>query len=600
MSLIDFFKKPINVLPGPKKDAQLVSDLGNPAAWLLDIFNGRTTVSGENSSHETAMMLDSYFAAIRNIAEDIAKLPFNIFEIVPNGKKLVTTHPNQQLIHRFANKDMSMMDLMQTIIHWAISFGNGYAEIVRNQRGRAVEMWPIHPSRVKPFYNENGVLFYDVHSNITIQGQEMTFVRIPAENIFNLRGLGADGIVGYSLFALAAESVGQGLAVQKFASAYFRNGAALTGILTSPNSLDKKAYQNMRESWDKIHAEKAENKHKIAILEAGTTFVPTASTAAESQLLESQKFTVIRMARLIRIPAHKIGSTELMGKGNLEAQEISYFRDTLMPWIRRISLETDRKIIRSERFTAHHEVNALTLGDSKTRAGVFKTHRNMGTMSINDVLRLENMNAIEEDWADEHHMQLNITTVENISDGANLKAKGAGQMGTPTLEPGENSSEARAIDPLKAEKNIDIKTTFLEAKQAHIPNFRYAAGRIVNKELNFLTKKLKSLKEDYERFDKLVEHFFQTQKVEIIDTFGPCCEVFINTFAIEGIELKMDFLEDFADNYATDGIAAALKAWKDQSQGEIFGENLAEQREKMANAVINNIAMSAKGNKDDS
>ncbi len=597
------FLDPRNLFSGPKKDAQLVSDLGNPAAWLLDHFNGFNTLSGENVSHETALQLDSYYACLRNISEDIAKLPFNIFQLVENGKKLVTTHPSQTLIHKFANPNMSTMDLVQTKLHWALSYGNGYAEIVRNAKGEAVEMWPIHPSRMKPFYR-SGKLFWEVHGRASnIQGEENVFIILDDEDVFNLRGLGADGIVGYSVFALASDSIGQGLAVQKFASVYFRNGTALSGMLVAPGKLTPDAYANMRESWSGIHEGSAKKKHEIAILEGGLKFEPLSSTASDSQLLESQKFTPIRMARLLRMPPHKIGSTEKIGSNNLEASEISYFRDTLTPWITRISLETDRKIIRSDRFTAKHEVNALTLGDSKTRAGVFKTHRNMGTMSINDVLRAEDLNVIEEPWADEYHMQSNVTTVKNISEGMNLKPKGNGQNSGGKLEPGEEDAEGRGPSEAAITEKVNISDAFTAAKEAHLPNFRYAAKRILTKESKMLEKKRNSFRADIDGFAKWSEHFFEKQKAEIVDVFEPCCHTFVNTFNIEGIELELASLfvslKQFSDNYATDGISNAMSDFKkNAADGEIV-ENIEEDEEKLAQAVMNLIAISAKGNENE-
>lgn len=599
MQRLHQIKPHLGIIQPPKKDAQLISDLGNPAAWLLDIFSGTRTLSGVNTSHPRAMELDSYFAAIRNIAEDIAKLPFNIFEIVENGKKLTTSHPAQSLIHNYANDDMSTMDLMETLIHWAISYGNGYAEIVRNGKGEAVQMFPINPSRVKPIFI-NDKLFYEVHSQNTIEGQELSrFDLLSAEDVFNLRGLGADGIVGYSLFALCSESVGMGLAIQDFASVYFRNGTALSGVLSTEGSLDKKAYENMRESWAKVHEGSSKNKHRIAILEGGTKFEPTSSTAAEAQLLESQKFTVERMARLLRIPPHKIGHAGGLVKANLEAESISYFRDTLMPWIKRISLETDRKIIRSQSFTATYQVDALTLGDSKTRAGVFKTHRNMGTMSINDVRRLEDQNVIEETWADEYHMQSNITTVQNISEGANLKPKANGQTGAPKMDDGEKDEEGRDPEATAIQPEIDILDVFKTAKEAHMPNFKYAARRIIAKELKFLNKKLKSFRNDAQGFEIHVRTFFNEQKADIVDVFDPCCRVFINTFSALNLEFHMDFLREFADKYAEDGINESIFTWNKQQKGEVMDKNIEELEEKMAGLVINLIGNNAKGFKNE-
>lgn len=556
----------------------------------MNALGGASTLSGQNVSHDTAMELDSYFAAVRNISEDVAKLPLNIFEKIDGGKVLTTDHFAQTLLHDYANPNMSAMDLNQTILHWALSLGNGYAEIVRNARGEAVEMWPIHPSRITPFRDDSQTLFWDVRGEYSsIKGTVETTVRLHDDDVFNLRGLGADGILGYALYLMASDSIGQGLAVQKFASTYFRNGTAVSGILSMPGSLDKKAYQNLRESWAKTHEGGSYNKHKIAILEGGGKFEPTTSTAQAAQLLESQRFTVERMARLLRIPPHKIGHNTGLVKANFEAENIAYFRDTLTPWIKRHSLETNRKIIKDKRFTAKYVVNALTLGDSKTRASVAKTYVNMGVMSLNDVRRLEDQNVIKEDWANKHYMQSNMTTVEAVSDGDNLKDKGAGQMGAAKLEQGEKDVESSSRLP-----QVDMLQKLVEAKKAHLPSFKYAAKRIIVKESKMMKNKLKSFMADSTGFEKWVDPFFEKQKADIIDVFSPCCEVFYNTLSIESNQ-NSDFLADFADKYAEDGKEHARNMWESQSKGEELEENIEETAEKMANSMINLIAQNSKG-----
>ena len=69
----------LNLIPGVNINSQLVSDLGNPAAWLVDAIRGPRVLSGENVNGNSVMELTAFYAALRNIAEDIAKLDVNIF-----------------------------------------------------------------------------------------------------------------------------------------------------------------------------------------------------------------------------------------------------------------------------------------------------------------------------------------------------------------------------------------------------------------------------------------------------------------------------------------------------------------------------------------
>ena len=484
------------------------------------------------------------------------------------------------------------MDLFQTLLHWSISYGNGCAEIIRNGRGEAVEMWPIHPSRIKPRYKNKGeTLVWDVTGTTsTIDGAQSVTIELPDEDVFNLRGLGGNGVTGYSIFAMGAESIGQGIAVQNFASTYFKNGTSLTGVIESPSKLDKKAYDNLRGSWASLHQGSSDQKHKMAILEQGMKFNPISTTAQEVQLIEAQKFTVERIARLLRIPPHKIGHNASLVKSNYEEESRAYHSDTLTPWIKRISLEADRKIIRDDNFTAGYQVSALTFGDSKTRTEVFKAHRDMGTMSINDVLRLEDQNIIEEDWANDHHMQLNITTVQAIAEGKNLSSGGE------SLPPEENTGDAVVEEEQDESEDMqmtapDSSELFMKAKVSHLPSFKYSAKKIVEKEAKAVSKKLISSKSDRLGFIKWSEAFFQKQTADIVDAFTPCCEVFTNSVEFS----SMTDLEAFSESYAKDGAKHALTSWDLQVKGHEYSIDTAESADNMAENIINLIEFNDKG-----
>lgn len=592
--LPELVRKGLNTLPGVNIEAQLVSDLGNPAAWLINAFGGSRVLSGENVTGDRAMELTAFYAALRNISEDIAKLPVNIFRVVDGGKVKSNNHSLFNLLNNQVNPYVSAMNFNQTLIHWALNHGTGYAEIVRNGLGDPIEMWPIHPTRVQPFFKESGDLFYRISANNTIQGQKFQSVELSAENVYSLPGLGGDGIIGYSVWQILAQAIGIGLATQNCSASYYGNGTTLSGVLESPKSLDDKAYARMRSSWDKMHGGGSANKNKVAILEAGTKFNATGSDAVNAQLIESRKFTVIEVARMLRIPPHKLQSTDKMTLNNLESQSREYIDDTLTPWVKRIRNETQRKLIRNPRFFAVHEINLLKLGDSKTTAGVIKTYINTGVMSINEGRDIIDQNAIPEDWANQHYIQMNITTVENVNDGANLKAKGNGQNGSPSMEPGEKDPEGRDPAAIEVKPDINITDAFNEAKTAHLPNFIYAARRILNKESKSLQAQLLKRRQDHSGFEKWAVHFFSKQKADIVDVFGPCCQVFVNTFKLASFEFDNEFLAEFADRYAFDGVEKAMVLFKNQANEEDFKEDITADEEKMANLVINLIGSKAK------
>lgn len=607
MALTRMFTNFLNKMPGVNINSQLLSGVSSPASWLIDgLRGGRAVLSGENVSGDSVLELPAYYAGIRNISEDIAKLPVDIFQITENGKKKNNLNPLFGLLNNQANPYVSSMNLYQTILHWAINWGNGYAEIVRDGAGRPIELWPIHPSRVRPFFKEDGTLFYRISSGQTIEGtQRFRFSEITAENVYHIAGLGGDGIVGYPLWHVLSQALGKAIATQNYSASYYGNGTSVSGIIQNPKKMDKAAYARMRLDWEDIHSGGANQMHRLGILEQGAEFKALASNASEAQLIEAQKFNVVDVARILRIPPHKIMSTDKMTLNNLEAQTREYIDDTLTPWRERIKNETQRKIIRNPRFFAIHNINLLTLGDSKTKATLVKTYRNTGVLSINEGRDILDLNEIDEPWANEYHMQSNITTVEAISERANLKPQNGGQGSGGSLEPGENPTEANDSDVTEASTIVEEFAawhpiqTFEQAKADHMPAFDYAAKRIVTKESRGIKAALKKYRQDPKAFSQWADKWYATQKSEIIDCFTPCCDVFLNTFDGE-LEFDNELLAEFAEDYATDGISTALSFFKWQATGKEIEITLEEDHQKLAKNVINLIGNKAKEAPDDS
>ncbi len=366
------------------------STIRNPADWLYaTLSGGDRTVSGETIGPDKALTLSSYYAAIRAISEDVGKLPLILYRhLQPRGKERATTHPLYRLLHDSPNREMSSMSFRETLTLHSIGWGNGYAEIVR-QNGRPVALWPIDPTRVRIERTDDHRVVYKVSA---AEGKEIT---LASTDMFHLHGLGFDGLTGYSVAHLARESIGSALAAEKSGAALFGNSSQPAGVLELPNVLDPDARKHLGESWDAKHKGSA-NAHKTAILEQGLTFKTIAVPHKDSQWIESREFSVSELARWLRIPPHKIGHMRDATFSNIESQAREYVIDTLQPWLIRWEQELARKLIspRSGLFV-EHLIDGLLRGDTTNRFNAYQTAIASGWMSRNEARSLENLNPVD-------------------------------------------------------------------------------------------------------------------------------------------------------------------------------------------------------------
>jgi len=378
-------------------------------AWL---GIGRQTSSGQTVTPGSSMGLSAYYAAIRNISEDVGKLPLRVYNRTAAGKEIAVGNPVNRLLAIRPSDEIRPSIFKQTLTAHALGYGNGYAEIERDGMGNPVALHPIHPDRVTVMRDTRTKL---IVYRVKVDGAGS--VLIPAADMIHIMGMGGDGLVGYSVAQFAAEALGEALAAQKQSSAFFGNGMQLGGVLESPARLSKEARANLIASWEARH-QGADKAGKVALLEEGLKFQPTAVNAKDAQFIELRKFHVTDIARWFRIPPHKIGDLERATFSNIEHQGIEYVQDTLLPWLVRWEEEVDAKLLPEDgEAFAKFSVQALMRGDSVARSNYYRNQLMIGSMSINEIRALEDMNGIGEQ-GDQYYMQTAMTTIEAINAGA--------------------------------------------------------------------------------------------------------------------------------------------------------------------------------------
>jgi len=366
-----------------------VSDLKDPHRWVESFFGARPASSGARIGPENAHALGAYFAAIRNISEDVGKLPLHVIRRVDDrNKRRASDHPLFRLLRTAPNKRMTAMSFRRTLTSWALGWGRGIAHIRFGADAVPSSLEPIHPSRVTVRQIDDDV-FFDVRND-----GDGGVTRLEDNEVLHIHGQG-DGVTGFSIARIAAEELGIASAAQRQVGAFFSNGTMLSGALVTPqkmNTAEKMAYAK---AWTKAYSG-TRNAHGTAILDRGIEWKPVSIGAADAQLLESRRFSVEEIARWFRIPPHKIGDLSNGMLANVENMALEYVTDTLMAWLETWEEELQRKLFADDLdHFAEHEVKALLRGDMAARQAFYTTMVDRGIMTRDEIRASENLNAIE-------------------------------------------------------------------------------------------------------------------------------------------------------------------------------------------------------------
>lgn len=279
--------------------ARQTPETTNPDPWRIS-YN-RRALSGVVITPDTAPTVAAVWACLRYLSQTVAMLPWRVMREGPRGGELAPRHPVDYLVYERPNDEWSSFQFRETLLHWALRGGNGYAEIERDSLGRPIAMWPLHWTRVQPRRDDEGRLIYRVYAN---EGGGGGFVDLDMMDVFHIRGFG-EGPVGVNVMAYAAESIGWAKAAQLFGAAFLGNGMNISAVVETQAALDEPARKRLRAALDNLYRG-PRNAGRYALLDAGQKYSPVQIDPDKGQFIATNEYLVAEISRWFGVPPHKI------------------------------------------------------------------------------------------------------------------------------------------------------------------------------------------------------------------------------------------------------------------------------------------------------
>lgn len=387
---------------------------------LIDLFGGRMdTDAGININEDAALGVSAYYRGITLISQTLAGLPIKIYRKRSDkiGRDVVDDHPAYRLLSLSPDDDLPAYLWRESMQGHVLMRGNAYAEIVRNNRGQAVNCYMLHPDEVHPEWDADGFRQYRVSS--VKKGTPI----MDRSEILHIPALSWDGLCGISPIRVARNSIGLTIATERYGSQFFRKGGRLLGFLTKSSKINKEQRQHMREEWAELH-EGLRNALGVGVLSGGLDWKQISVPPDEAQFLETRKFQVAEIARWLGIPPHMLGDMSKATYNNIEHMLIEFVTFTLLPWVKRWEGELNMKMFtRREQamgYYAEFNLDGLLRGDIKSRTEALERELRNGVLTINEWRAMLNRNPVD---GGDHSliMASQLATLEAVISGeANL------------------------------------------------------------------------------------------------------------------------------------------------------------------------------------
>lgn len=383
---------------------------------ILEYVRGIGGVSGVNVTEVTAMGLSAYYAGVRRISHSLSMLPIEVIR-KQNGKNVDITHGCEWLLNNEASFKSTAFDFKQVLITSAINHGNGLAIIERSNIGKPISLINVDATTCQPTL-VGSELFWNVRLKIA----DKTEVLVVADrDMINLRGFGCEEIIGLSAIKAHKQNLGLSLAAQKYGADFYEKGTLIDGYIEYAGSLDDTRKKAISEAWSSNYG--LGGRGGTPILDNGTKYTRLGLPPEDAQFIETRKFQKSEIATILDIPLHMINDMEGAKYSNVEQTGIEYVTYSLGGWIAKIEQEFARKLLKESEKKDHYiriNVNSLIRADIAAKGQFYRLMTDIGAMSINDVRKLEDKNAIE--GGDAHYVQLNripISKIENYYDTEN-------------------------------------------------------------------------------------------------------------------------------------------------------------------------------------
>jgi len=388
------------------------------AANISDILGDTATDTGLTINHKKALTYDAWYRGIALISGYVAKLPLFVYRRILEdgheiGKERAPDHPAYRLLRYKPNGEMIAADFRQTIQAHALSLGNGYAYVYRNGNGTPRELIPMDPQSVTPL-RADGRLWYVYWFQ---RGEQR---KLFPQDVLHIKGLGYDGLQGYSVIDKAKETLGLHIGERQYGARFFKNNARPSVVIEHPAKLTDDQEKHLREAWDRMH-QGLDNVHRTAVLEGGMKLHEFGINARDAQLLESRGFGVREIANFLGLPPHKLGDNTRTSYNSLEQENQAFLDDSLDGWLNKWEGESEDKLLsEDEKRADSHAVEfvrqALVQANLTARAAYYaKASGGKAWITPNEIRRLENMNALDDEEADTLAVPLNIKQGEQFA-----------------------------------------------------------------------------------------------------------------------------------------------------------------------------------------
>lgn len=293
----------------------------------------------------------TYYACLKILSEAIGKMPLKLLRYnEKNGVITMRKHPLYKVLHDRPNPYMTATTFWSAVERIRNHKGNAYVWI--QGAGKNTKLWILPSDNVEVWYDDAKILADqpDIYYLYSAAGKTYKF---GSEEILHFKGFdSSDGLTGISVQERLKSTIGGSIKSQKMLNKMYESGFTAKAVLNYTGSLNdanvKTLVQNVT-SYAKGEL-KDDGVENIIPIPLGFNLTPLNVKLADNQFIEVKQYTSGQIAAAFGIKPYQYNDLTKSSYASAEAQQLSFYVDTLLYIIKQYEEEISYKLLSEEEF----------------------------------------------------------------------------------------------------------------------------------------------------------------------------------------------------------------------------------------------------------
>lgn len=320
----------------------------------------------------------TYFACMKVLSEALGKLPLKLLKYNDkNGVETARKHALYNILHARPNPYMTASTFWSTVEYNRNHYGNAYVWI--QGAGKDMNLWILPSLDVEVWYDDAKILAdqADIYYRYSSGGKVYQF---GSEEILHFKTSNTlDGLLGVSVQDQLKMTIGGAVKSQKMLNNMYESGFTAKAVLQYTGNLNDENVKSFVQGIE-TYARGGlsdENIKSIIPIPLGSELTPLNIKLADNQFIEVKQYTSLQIASAFGIKPYQIGDYTKSSYASAEAQQLSFYVDTLLYIIKQYEEELSYKLLSSDEIANgyHFKFNVAVIlrADLKTQIETLST-----------------------------------------------------------------------------------------------------------------------------------------------------------------------------------------------------------------------------------